>query len=150
MLNKLLIILLVIMASTELEERIYPVVYAAQIKDEEAIRAVIGEDSSSYLGMYAVACAIRNRGSLNGVYGLKAVQKHGNRLVRVHSKTGRVVEVINGQTYSLASRAWAMSEKGPDVVRGSKQWEGAKLKAPYWESDFRHSVIVGENRFYYN
>lgn len=147
-----IILIVTIMSANQLltDQRIYPVVYAGEINSVKAVRAIIGEDSSSYLGMYAVACAIRNRGSLNGVYGLKAVRKHGNGLVRVHPVTGRVVEAINANTYSLATRAWSESAKGPDVVRGSRQWEGAKLKKPYWEGDFKHSLVMGENRFYYN
>lgn len=47
--------------------------YAGSINREEAIRAIIGESSNQgYEGMLAVACGIRNRGSLDGVHGLRA------------------------------------------------------------------------------
>lgn len=39
----------------------------------DEVRAIIGESSNQgYRGMLAVACGIRNRGTLKGVYGLKA------------------------------------------------------------------------------
>lgn len=48
-------------------------VYPADFTDYNITRAIIGEASGEgELGMYAVASAILNRGTLNGVYGLNA------------------------------------------------------------------------------
>ena len=43
-----------------------------EIHHKQAIRAIIGEAANSYDSMLSVAVGIRNRGTLNGVYGLKA------------------------------------------------------------------------------
>ncbi|MGN6643385.1 MAG: hypothetical protein ACTHKU_10355, partial [Verrucomicrobiota bacterium] len=44
---------------------------AGLIPDQSAIRAIVGEAANQgYRGMLAVAGAIRNRGTLQGVYGL--------------------------------------------------------------------------------
>lgn len=138
-----------------------PKAHAQEIPADSAIRAIIGEDSSSYKGMYAVACAIRNRvrnkGTLKGVYGLRAGYWVGDDLLSLsgskhlvrrlkHGKT----EPISAELYQKASKAWHESETGPDVTHGASHWEGAKLKRPYWVGDFKRSVVVGGNRFYYN
>lgn len=124
--------------------------HAEEIPANKAIRAILGEDSASYQGMYAVAHGIRNRGSLAGVYGLKAVVPTPAGLLRLNPKTKRASEVISAELYQKASKAWFESETGPDVVRGASHWEGAKLKTPYWSKGFKNSVVVGGNRFYYN
>ena len=119
------------------------------INDEQAIRAIIGEDSNSYDGMVAVACGIRNRKSLSGVYGLKAVVWRNGELVRLHSKTRKPIEVISPELWQQASKAWNESYFGPDVVNGASHWEGKHLKQPYWAKSFKNSKVVGANRFYW-
>ena len=45
----------------------------AEINDQQAVRAIIGEaGNQGERGMLALACALRNRGTLKGVYGLRA------------------------------------------------------------------------------
>ena len=45
----------------------------APIPDAQAVRAIVGEAAGeSFEGKLAIACAIRNRGNLHGVYGLNA------------------------------------------------------------------------------
>lgn len=78
------------------------------ISDEDAVKAIIGEaENQGYQGMLAVACAIRNRGHLDGVYGLKSHR------------------VINHQ-YSHnvehnALLAWYAS-KNKDITGGASVW----------------------------
>lgn len=112
--------------------------------EDEAVRAIIGEDSSSYEGMYAVACAIRNRGHLKGVYGFRAVRWSNGVLKRYSG--ARVSEVIGPNTLHLAQKAWFESEDGYDVTGGAKHWEGTQFKTPSWASE--DSTVIGGNRFY--
>lgn len=119
---------------------------AGQIPDDMAVRAIIGEDSSSEQGMLAVAHAIRNRGTLKGVYGLQAVRWDRGHLKRYHK--GKVSEVISGDVYQLACKAWANSEDGRDITGGATHWEGVKFKRPYWAGKMVDCGVFGENRFY--
>lgn len=105
----------------------------AQIRDDLAIRAIIGEASNQgYEGMRAVASALRNRGTLKGVYGLNA--KHINREPK--------------KTWELARRAWAESAK-VDVVGGSTHWDNIRqFGRPYWLKDMRFVIQVRDHHFY--
>ena len=66
--------------------------------DQKAILAIIGEaENQGYDGMLAVACAIRNRRTLQGVYGLNAPRvKHG---------------LYTKRTYLESKKAWEESKK---------------------------------------
>ncbi|MGA7714003.1 MAG: hypothetical protein WCA81_19070, partial [Rhizomicrobium sp.] len=73
------------------------------IDDNLAVRAIVGESSNqSARGQLAVACAIRNRGTLAGVMGLKAAHvRHEPKWV-----------------WARARRAWADSLKH-DITGGA-------------------------------
>ena len=102
------------------------------ISDKNAIRAILGEArGEGYAGMYAVACAIRNRGSLKGVYGLKA---------SMPDLTPKVAQE--------AKKAWFNSLSGPDVTLGASFWEGTRFKKPYWAKKMVETVTIGHQRFY--
>lgn len=67
----------------------------ASINNDLAVRAIIGEASGEgYKGMLAVASAIRNRGTLKGVYGVNA--KH--------------VDKEPSWVWDMARKAWNESE----------------------------------------
>lgn len=95
------------------------VVPAAEIPKEKAILAIIGEaENQGFKGMLAVACAIRNKGNLHGVYGSisKRVVKHK------YSDT----------TYSLAVMAWDESARR-DITHGANHWENiGAFGCPSW------------------
>jgi hypothetical protein len=96
------------------------------------LRAIIGEaGGEGYRGMLAVACGIRNRGSLKGVYGLYA--KHVDRASK--------------RIWVLAAQAWEESISR-DIVHGAKDWEGIKFKRPYWAKDMVITAVEGGNVFY--
>ena len=76
------------------------------ISDSMAIRAIIGEAGhQGERGMLAVACAIRNRGTLKGVYGVKA--KH--------------VDKEPAYVWTMARKAWADSAV-KDITNGAQFW----------------------------
>lgn len=102
----------------------------AEIDPQLAIRAIIGEASNQgYRGMLAVACGIRNRGTLRGVYGVKA--KHIDRQPK--------------RVWNMARKAWAESEH--NRIHDGTHWENTKaFGEPYWVKDmdevYRHKDHV--------
>ena len=103
------------------------------IDDNLAVRAIVGESSDQGArGMLAVACAIRNRGTLAGVMGLKA---H-------HIKTEP------RWVWQRARQAWADSLKG-DITGGAVSWENEKVFGkPYWARYMRRTVQIADHVFY--
>lgn len=106
------------------------------INDNNAIMAIIGEaENQGYEGMYAVACAIRNRGTLKGVYGYKAPRV----VKKLYSK--KIAE--------QAERAWYESQYGQDVTLGSDHWENVTaFGKPYWADSMEKTVKIGDHQFY--
>jgi hypothetical protein len=101
--------------------------------DHQAIKAIIGEnDKDGFAGMYAVACAIRNRGTLKGV----------------HGRYKKLWNVPDG-TIMKASRAWHTSEYGRDVTKGATHWENVKaFGKPKWAKDMVVTATIGRHVFY--
>lgn len=107
-------------------------VSAAEISNNLAVKAIIGEASGEgYRGMLAVACGIRNRRTLKGVYGLDA--KH--------------IDNEPEWVWALARKAWEESEK-VDIVNGADHWESADFKIPPWAKKMRIVAKVGKHIFY--
>ena len=108
------------------------VVHASVIKDDDAIRAIVGEASGEGKdGMRAIASAIRNRGTLKGVYGLKA--KHADK--------------EPAWVWAMAKQAWEDSAEH-DFANGATHWEGTVFKAPYWVKDFVLVKRVANTNYY--
>lgn len=112
-------------------------VHASIIKDEDAIRSIIGEVSgervngSPLIPMRCVASAIRNRGTLKGVYGLHAPH----------------VDKQPAWVWSMAKIAWADSAEH-DFVSGATHWEGTAFKNPYWVKDMILVKRVANTNYY--
>jgi spore germination cell wall hydrolase CwlJ-like protein len=101
------------------------------ISEQAAVHAVLGEArGEGYRGMYAVACALRNRGRLRGVDGAFAD-----------------VSDASPQLHQLAAKAWAESEDGEDITHGADHWFSGK-NYPYWARGHRPTAIIGHHRFY--
>lgn len=102
--------------------------------DNQYVNAIIGEaEGEGYQGMLGVACAIRNRHTLHGVYGL-----HAKRVIQ---------HKYSVMTYNLAVKAWYESALH-DVTNGAQYWEGTKFKKPYWAYSMRETVKIGNQIFY--
>lgn len=99
----------------------------ADIDNKRAINAIIGEaEGEGYQGMLAIAGAIRNRGTLKGVYGEKSARVVGKK--------------YNAKTYQLALKAWKESASN-DITHGADHW--ASLKIDYaWEHKMRSLGFV--------
>lgn len=107
---------------------------AAEINEALAVRAIIGEASNQgFDGMTAVAEAIRNRGTLRGVYGVRA--KH--------------VDLEPQWVWSRAREAWERS-KSTNFVKGADMWENEKVFGkPNWDfSKLVFTATVGDHNFY--
>lgn len=84
---------------------------AEHISTRDAVHAIIGEaENQGYVGMLAVACAIRNRGTLKGVYGL-----HAKRVVN---------HKYSVKTEDMAIKAWAEANIH-DITKGATGWGNA-------------------------
>jgi hypothetical protein len=106
--------------------------HAAEIPDSLAVRAIVGEAAGEdYKGMLAIACAIRNRGTLQGVYGVYA--EHNNK------------EPL--WVWTSAKRAWKESETC-DIVCGATDWESLDFRRPFWSRGMDVMAIVGKHVFY--
>lgn len=108
--------------------------FADEIPDDLAVRAIIGEaEGEPYQGKVAVAEVIRRRGSLKGVYGLKAP---------------RVVKKLYSQkTYDECARAWDESVN-TNYSQSATHWEGTAFPSPYWAKNMIVTVTIGGQRFY--
>lgn len=113
----------------------YGVCFASSIPDDRAINAIIGEaENQGYDGMLAVACAIRNRGSLKGVYGEKAKRVVNHK--------------YSDKTYKLAKKAWNESAN-KDITGGADHWENINsFGTPSWAKDMKVVYKHKDHVFY--
>lgn len=111
---------------------------SAAINKENVIKAIIGEaENQGYTGMLYVACAIRNRGTLHGVYGLSAP-----RLKRLEA---------TGKIYTQAKQAWEVSKDSPICfdIQGAKYWENTKaFGVPYWAQNMKVVFTYKDHQFF--
>ena len=105
----------------------------AGIDDAKAIHALLGEArGEGYRGMYAVACAIRNRGTLQGVYGANADISDTSEITR-----------------DAAITAWHLSKNGEDITNGADSWENTKdFGWPNWAKGHKPTAIIGNHSFF--
>lgn len=109
--------------------------------DEQAVKAIIGEaENQGEQGMIYVACAIVNRGTLKGVYGL-----HAPRVV--YHKYSEVV-------LNEAQTAWALVHKEDGwkecvAVNGASNWENTTaFGLPGWASQMKVVLIYRDHKFF--
>lgn len=104
----------------------------------DMVKAIIGEaEGEPQEGKEAVACAINNRFTLSGVYGLKAprVLKH------LYSHT----------TWDNAVVALWMAEDQhycAGLIHGAQYWEGTAFPIPYWAKTMTLTAVIGNQRFF--
>lgn len=111
----------------------------AEIPSQLAIRAIVGEAASEgFEAMLAHAHAIRNRNTLNGVYGLNA--NH--------------IKNEPEWVWKEAKRAWDSSATSNDETQGASFWfseDDLKLlqkKRPKWFLSLEPTVKIGTTTFY--
>jgi hypothetical protein len=109
---------------------------------EQSVKAVIGEaENQGQVGMDAVACAISNRGTLSGVYGLHSFR------VRKH--------LYSHSTYNKALKA-VLRAKSPsyctELIHGATGWGNNKdvesFKHTTWFPSVYFTAHIGDHWFY--
>lgn len=115
-----------------------PTTAHAQVDDQQAIQALIGEAiGQSDEELRAHAHAIRNRGNLNGVYGLRSWRKHDSE-----------------QAWQRASKAWYTSEYMQDNTNGANHWlseydlKRSRAELIAWRYKAKSVVKIGDTYFY--
>ena len=105
---------------------------ASAIPDSLAVRSIVGEAAGeSYAAKVGIAAAIRNRGSLKGVYGLKSP----------------MVDKQPAWVWRDARRAWSESATN-DPTDGASFWESTDFKTPKWAAKMHKTVQIGKTIFY--
>jgi hypothetical protein len=106
---------------------------AGQLPDRAAIRAIVGEAANQgERGMLTLAGAMRNRGHLRGVYGLK----------------NPCADKQPAWVWARAERAWAMSATN-DLSHGATHWENVKaFGTPYWARTMTITVVEKDHTFF--
>ena len=103
------------------------------LTNENAVRAIIGEAANQDdRGMLAIACVIRNRRSLQGVFGANA--KH------VHNQPAWV--------WAKATKAWQQSAT-QDITNGSTHWENVTaFGEPSWAKHMIRTIKIKDHQFF--
>jgi hypothetical protein len=106
------------------------------ISDHDATLAIIGEaEDQGYKGMQAVAHAIRNRGTLKGVYGL-----HAPRVTK---------KLFSPSTFHNASLAWVGSKTEQDFTHGATHWEAVQRYGfPSWARNMIATIKIKDHTFF--
>jgi spore germination cell wall hydrolase CwlJ-like protein len=101
------------------------------------VNAIIGEaEGEPYEGKLAVACAIRNRGTLRGVYGEKSHRVLNHK--------------YSHKTFIDAVRAYEESASPINCkfIDGADHWEGTSFKQPAWAKNMITTATIGKQKFY--
>ena len=108
-------------------------IQTARIPTDLAVRAIIGEAAGEpFETKLAIAGALRNRGSLAGVRGLR---------------NSKMIDVQPAQVWTDARRAWSESATN-DLSRGGTHFESVNFTTPFWARDRLPVARVGMFRFW--
>lgn len=118
--------------------------------EDQAIKAIIGEaEGEGYQGMLAIGCGIRNRGTLNGVYGLLAPRV-------IHHKYSQRVKDMAVSSWDISGMYHPMialdNYKPVDIcyslIKGAQYWEGDRFPMPYWTQGMIVTAHIGHQIFF--
>lgn len=106
------------------------------ITDDLAVKAICGEaEGESFVGKVAIGESIRQRGHLNGVYGLKSPR----------------LATISRKAWSACQKAWNESKKSKYTF-GAEVWgtdsDILKFKKTKWFKSYRKTVKIGHHTFF--
>jgi hypothetical protein len=110
---------------------------AEGISKSKFVDAIIGEaEGEPYIGKLAVACAIRNRGTLNGVYGVNAPRVKARK--------------YSSAIFVQAVKAYEESAKPEacEFIDGADHWEGSAFNKPTWAYNMRETFRTKGQVFY--
>lgn len=106
----------------------------AALDGNQVVRAIIGEAANqSYQAKLGIACVIRNRGSLQGIYG---------------GKNTRMIDTQPKYIWAQARKAWVASAT-IDVTHGCKYF-GGTIDDTYFFNKLHKTpaLTIGHTRFY--
>ena len=114
--------------------------YAADITESQAIHCILGEARGEYRSVgydafLSIAEAIRNRGTVSGVYGCNADLSAEQAYIKAKGLDKE------------AARAWKES-KASNLVKGASHWESTDFKVPYWAKNMKVVAHIGKHKFY--
>lgn len=133
----------------------------APIPDDRAILAIIGEsENQGKDGMLAVACALRNRGTLKGVYGEKNRRVKGGlytkgtylKAQKAWLESKRMVEPITENCYipEPSKPHFNIPICPIDPTQGANSWENInEFGKPDWADTCEQRAIIKDHVFYY-
>ena len=106
---------------------------AGPIAEQDAVRAIVGEAANQgYQGMLAVAGAIRNRGTLQGVYGWRSLP------------ADRQPDWV----WNQARATWRESATN-DISQGATHWENVHaFGRPVWVESMQLTVVIKDHQFF--
>lgn len=111
------------------------------LTDKNAILAIIGEAEGEPLeGKRALACTLRNRGTLSGVYGINAPR------VKKHQYSQATYTQVSKVWQSSSNTAYCSEYLGADHW-GSLKVDGAWIKKMK-KAGYKHVATVGNHAFY--
>lgn len=115
------------------------------IPDDRAIKSIIGEgENQGEKGMFALACAIRNRGTLKGVYGYHAITEINGQFIRITKKGTRK---ISKKIVDQATAAWKKS--AIKRIHSGDHWENVKaFGVPEWSRGMERVYEIGDHVFF--
>lgn len=129
----ILFLICIILSATQLRANIPP------LNDDNAVKAIIGEaEDQGDIGMLAVACAIRNRDTLRGVFGINSPR------VKYHK--------YSRDTLSTAQFYWDISRISEDrcnFIQGATHWENVEtFGKPKWAAGMIETFRYMDHVFY--
>jgi hypothetical protein len=116
------------------------VAQAEPIPERQAVLAILGESLPDNASMVNMAHALRNRGSLKGVYGLKSAQG----------------KVFSPKTYQRALKAWkgANMPYSVDSTKGATHWlsdydlKHCKPSRMAWRFKMKETLYQGKTHYF--
>lgn len=117
---------------------------ASTITQEKAILACLGEaEGEPYIGKVAMLEALRNRNTLKGVYGYKAIKQVGNKYLRKN-------RFLSKATVQSCKSAWIESATS-NYVKGADHWEAIEtFGKPKWSKKMIQTAKIGNHTFLKN
>lgn len=122
------------------------IVFANTIDSDKAIKSIIGEgEDQGKIGMTALGEAIRNRGTLKGVYGYRAIIEKNGKFYR---KSKKGLRAISSSIVKQAEQAWKDSSRS-NYVHGANHWENVKaFGMPDWAIDMEKTFEYKDHMFF--
>lgn len=114
------------------------------IDANKAVMACMGEaEGEDQTGKIAMMEALRNRGTLKGVYGYKAIKLINGDYYRITPRKRK----LSNATVKACQAAW-FDSKHTNYVKGATSWEAIEtFGKPKWYKDMIVTTKIGNHTF---